>query len=107
MPRGGTRTRAERLTAEGREVEVAPGCPHRLVTAAVDEICAEHPLAVAEEHVVAVRTQTRSPLDQCGCFLGGHELPQLAEFVQITEDFDADRLINAADANGGEAAHLN
>src|SRR5262249_32388063 len=41
-------------TAEGCEVEVAPGCPHRFVTAVVDEICAEHPLAVAEEHVVAV-----------------------------------------------------
>ncbi len=29
-------------------------CPHRLVAAVVDEVCAEHPLAVAEEHVVAV-----------------------------------------------------
>src|SRR5208282_4780806 len=42
------------LTAERREVEVAPGGPHRLVAAVVDEVCAEHPLAVAEEHVVAV-----------------------------------------------------
>src|SRR5260370_42155037 len=37
------------LTAERRDVEVAPGGPHRLVAAAVDEVCAEHPLAVAEE----------------------------------------------------------
>src|ERR1700680_5102822 len=42
------------LTAERRAVEVAPGCPHRLVAAAVDEVCAEYPLAVAQEHVVAV-----------------------------------------------------
>ena len=41
-------------TAERRDVEVAPGGPHRLVAAAVDEVCSEHPLAVAEEHVVAV-----------------------------------------------------
>src|ERR1035438_6670396 len=42
------------LTAERRKVEVAPGGPHRLVAAVVDEVGAEHPLAVAEEHVVAV-----------------------------------------------------
>src|SRR6476659_9599707 len=42
------------LTAERRDIEVAPGGPHRLVAAAVDEVCAEHPLAVAEEYVVAV-----------------------------------------------------
>src|SRR5215471_5411236 len=42
------------LTSERRDIEVAPGGPHRLVAAAVDEVCAEHPLAVAEEHVVAV-----------------------------------------------------
>ena len=42
------------LTAERRDVEVAPSGPHHLVAAAVDEVCAEHPLAVAEEHVVAV-----------------------------------------------------
>src|ERR1700677_3655653 len=42
------------LAAERRDVEVAPGGPHRLVAAAVDEVCAEDPLAVAAEHVVAV-----------------------------------------------------
>src|SRR6266568_2682929 len=42
------------LAAEGGDVEVAPGGPHRLVAAAVDEVRAEHPLAVAEEHVMAV-----------------------------------------------------
>src|SRR5258708_603469 len=42
------------LTAERREVEVAPDGPHRLVAAVVDEVCAEHPPAVAEERVVAV-----------------------------------------------------
>ena len=71
-----------------------------------------HQLRVHEtllmKHVICeARTQTRSLLDQHSRFLGGHELPQLAEFVQITEDFDADRLIDAADGNGGEAARLN
>src|SRR6266704_5291953 len=42
------------LTAERRDIEVAPGGPHRLVAAAVDEVCAEQALTVAEEHVVAV-----------------------------------------------------
>src|SRR5712692_10565199 len=42
------------LTPERRDVEVAPGAPHRLVAAAVDEVCAEHLVTVAEEHVVAV-----------------------------------------------------
>src|SRR5271156_3223678 len=42
------------LTAERCNVEVAPGTPHRLVTAVVDEVCAEHSLAVAEKYVVAV-----------------------------------------------------
>src|SRR5215468_8051619 len=32
------------LTSERRYVEVAPGAPHRLVAAGVDEVCAEHPL---------------------------------------------------------------
>ena len=35
------------LTAERRDVEVAPGGPHRLVAAAVNEVCAEQPVAVA------------------------------------------------------------
>jgi hypothetical protein len=38
----------------GGDVEVAPGRPHRLVAAAVDEVGAIDPVAVAEEHVVAV-----------------------------------------------------
>src|SRR5262249_1954390 len=42
------------LTAERRDVEVAPGGPHRLVAALVDEVCAEHLVAVADEYVVAV-----------------------------------------------------
>src|ERR1700740_2078096 len=42
------------LTAERRDVEVAPGSPHRLVAAAVDEVCAEHPVTVADECIVAV-----------------------------------------------------
>src|SRR6266481_7976694 len=42
------------LTAERRDIEVAPGGPHRLVAACVDEVGAEHPIAVAEKHVVAV-----------------------------------------------------
>src|SRR5258708_37955492 len=42
------------LTAERREVEVAPGGSHRLVAAAVDEVCAEHLVAVADECIVAV-----------------------------------------------------
>src|SRR3982074_787715 len=42
------------LTPERRHVEVAPGGAHRLVAAAVDEVGAEHALAVADERVVAV-----------------------------------------------------
>src|SRR5579859_424493 len=42
------------LAAERRDIEVAPGGPHRLVAAVVDEVCAKHTLSVAEEHVVAV-----------------------------------------------------
>jgi hypothetical protein len=42
------------LTAEWCDVEIAPRRPHRLVAAAVDEVCAEHPVTVAEEHIVAV-----------------------------------------------------
>src|ERR1700690_1943883 len=42
------------LTAERCEVEIAPGRPHCLVASAVDEVCAEHLVAVAEEHVVPV-----------------------------------------------------
>src|SRR5580698_3761891 len=41
------------LTAEWREVEVAPDGPHGLVAAVVDEVCAEHTFAFAEEHVVS------------------------------------------------------
>src|SRR6202035_585228 len=42
------------LTTERRHVEVAPSGAHRLVAAAVDEVGAEHALAVADERVVAV-----------------------------------------------------
>src|SRR5262245_39423429 len=42
------------LAAKRRRIEVAPGAPHRLVAAAVDEVRAKHALAVAEEHVMAV-----------------------------------------------------
>src|SRR5216683_7798610 len=42
------------LTAERRDIEVAPGGPHRLVAAVVDEVCAEHLVAVADECIVAV-----------------------------------------------------
>src|SRR5690349_6195473 len=42
------------LTAERSEVKVAPRGAHRLVATVIDEVCAEHPLAIAEEHVMAV-----------------------------------------------------
>src|SRR5215204_4662602 len=42
------------LSPERRHVEVAPDGAHRLVAAAVDEVGAEHPLAVADESVVAM-----------------------------------------------------
>src|SRR6516225_2586848 len=42
------------LTPERRYIEVAPDSSHRLVAAAVDEVGAEHALAVANERVVAV-----------------------------------------------------
>src|SRR6266478_9981913 len=42
------------LTAERRDVEVAPGSPHGLVSAGVDEVCAEHLVAFADERIVAV-----------------------------------------------------
>src|SRR5690348_3236760 len=42
------------LPAERCDVEVAPGAAHRFVSAVVKEICAEHLVAVAEKHVVAV-----------------------------------------------------
>src|SRR5258708_6187847 len=42
------------LAPERRDIEVAPDAPHRLVAAVVDEIGAEHLVAVAEEHVVTV-----------------------------------------------------
>src|SRR5450631_1381783 len=42
------------LTAERREVEIAPGGPHCLVAAVVDEVGAEHLVAVADECIVAV-----------------------------------------------------
>src|SRR5215471_3283204 len=42
------------LPSERGHVEVAPGAPQRLVAAVVDEVGAEHLVAVAEEHVRAV-----------------------------------------------------
>src|SRR5260370_21926375 len=42
------------LASERGRIEVAPGAPPPLVAAAVDEVGAEHLVAVAEEHVVAV-----------------------------------------------------
>src|SRR5271170_5470995 len=42
------------LPAERRDVEVAPGGPHRLVASLVDEVGAEHLLAFPDEHVVTV-----------------------------------------------------
>src|SRR5579859_239391 len=42
------------LTAERRDIEVAPDSPHRFIGAIVDEVCAEHLVAVAEEYIVAV-----------------------------------------------------
>src|SRR5438552_6893377 len=42
------------LTAERRDVEIAPDTPHRLVAAVVNEIGAEHLVAVSEEHVMPV-----------------------------------------------------
>src|SRR5215204_5500697 len=42
------------LAPERSHVEVAPGAPHRLVAAAVDEVGAEDAVAVADERVRAV-----------------------------------------------------
>src|SRR3546814_16093773 len=42
------------LPAQRRDVEVVPGAPHLLVAAVVDEIGAEHAVAIAVEHVRAV-----------------------------------------------------
>src|SRR3954471_18378106 len=42
------------LPPEGGDVEVAEGAAERLVTAAVDEVGPEDPVAVAEEHVGSV-----------------------------------------------------
>src|SRR4029077_11808594 len=42
------------LTAERSHIKVAPDGPHRLVAAAVDKVCAEYLVAVADECIVAV-----------------------------------------------------
>jgi hypothetical protein len=42
------------LASERRYVEVTPRAPHRLVTAVVGEVRAEHTLAVAEKDVGGV-----------------------------------------------------
>src|SRR5207302_5678571 len=61
------------LTAERRDIEVAPGGPHRLVATVVDEVCAEHPLAIAEEHVVTVPlTDAEIHIEAVGDGVPGH-----------------------------------
>src|SRR5215469_18944650 len=42
------------LTPERGHIKIAPGAPHRLVAAVVDEVRAKHTLTVADECVVAV-----------------------------------------------------
>src|SRR5947208_16459975 len=42
------------LTPEGSDVEIAPGVPHLLIAAVVDEVGAEHAVALAYERVRAV-----------------------------------------------------
>src|ERR1700678_1157882 len=42
------------LAAERSHVEVVPGAPRRLVATAVDEVSAEHAVAIAEKYVVTV-----------------------------------------------------
>src|SRR5207237_1410908 len=42
------------LPAERRQVEITPRGADRFIAAVVDEVRAEDPLAIAEEHVVAV-----------------------------------------------------
>src|SRR6185437_1260552 len=60
------------LATERGDVEVAPGSAHRLVTATVDEVGAEHPVAVADEGVRAV------PLvdPEVGVEAVGHRVPR-------------------------------
>src|SRR5215217_6210994 len=42
------------LAPKGSDVQVVPSVSHLLVTAAVDEVCAEHAVAIAYERVSAV-----------------------------------------------------
>src|SRR6516164_10311719 len=42
------------LTPERGHIKIAPGAPHRLVAAVVDEVRATHTLTVADECIVAV-----------------------------------------------------
>src|ERR1700757_1372080 len=42
------------LSAERRDIQIAPGGPHRLVAAVVDEVGAEHLVIVADECIVAM-----------------------------------------------------
>src|SRR5262245_26740393 len=42
------------LAAKRRDVQLAPGGPHRLVAPADDKVCAEDLPAVTEKHIVAV-----------------------------------------------------
>src|SRR5947208_16769460 len=60
------------LAPERSQVEIAPGAPHRLVAAGVDEVGAEHAVVVSDEHVRAV------PLvnTEVGVELVGHREPR-------------------------------
>src|SRR5437868_13521497 len=42
------------LTSKRRDIEIAPDGPHRLIAAVVDEVRAEHLIALADENIVTV-----------------------------------------------------
>src|SRR5580704_4682684 len=76
----GWRVFPDLLTPEGRDIKVTPDGPHRLVTPLVDEVCAEHPLAVANERVVAVPLgHTEVGVETVGDGVPGH-LPAHSRF---------------------------
>src|SRR5919112_5755453 len=67
------------LAPERGDVEVAPGAPHRLVAARVDEVGAEDPVAVADEGVGAVPLAHAEVLvEVVGDRVPGDELPSHA-----------------------------
>jgi|SRR5579872_451724 len=45
-------------------------------------------------------------LHERSCFFRGHEFPKLAELMQLTEYFYADRLVQAPNAKRGKAASV-